>query len=170
MNLRNFLKRHLPQQHHFKTRGALILVSDYLHLPDIWHLHRRSSAAGAAIGIFCAFIPLPIQTLSATILTIFFRANLPLAILFSVFTNPLTITPVFFFAYRLGVRLLDIQPEKVDFSLSLEWVSHSLIDIWQPLLLGCFILASISALITYIVIQLLWRISIIDRWKNHGKP
>lgn len=169
MHLRNLLKRHLPQRHHLEARGVLAFISERLHIPDIWYLHRRSSAAGATIGIFCAFIPLPVQTTSAIVLSILFRANLPLAILFSLTTNPLTITPIFFFAYRLGVRLLRLQPEKIDFSLSLEWISHTLVDIWQPLLLGCFIMASISASITYIIVRLLWRISVINHWENHRK-
>ena len=44
------------------NKNMMRLFSNYLYDPNIWHVHRRSSAGGAAIGVFCAFIPLPIQT------------------------------------------------------------------------------------------------------------
>ena len=145
------------------------LLSDYLHDPNIWHLHRRSSAGGAAIGMFCAFIPLPVQTLGSATLAILFRVNLPVAILFSLFSNPVTIPPIFYFAYKFGAALLGLKQQQIDFSLSAEWISTTLVQIWQPLLLGCFILGAGAALITYLLIRLIWRISAVNKWENRRK-
>ena len=145
------------------------LFSDYLHDPNIWHLQRRSSASGAAISMFCAFIPFPVQTIGSAALAILFRVNLPIAIVFSLFSNPFTIPPIFFFAYQLCSKLLGIEHSHIDFTFSGEWISNTLVHIWQPLLLGCFILGSISALFTYFLVRLVWRISAVSKWEKRRK-
>lgn len=169
MSLRNFFKRYLPQKEHIHKHGGMHLFSDYLHDPNIWHLHRRSSAGGAAIGMFCAFIPLPIQTIVSAAFAILFRVNLPMAVVFSLFSNPITIPPLFFFAYQLGAMLLGLEEKHVDFSFSWEWINTTLLPIWEPLVLGCFILGAISSLLTYFIIRLVWRISAINKWENRRR-
>ena len=164
--MRNFFKRFIPHKDHIQKQSGMHLLSDYLHNPNIWHLHRRSSAGGAAVGIFCAFIPLPVQTVGSAALAILFKVNLPIAVVFSFFSNPLTIPPIFFFAYKFGSKLLGQQHQQIEFTLSTEWISNTLVHIWEPLLLGCFILGSISALITYLLIRLIWRINAVNKWAN----
>lgn len=164
--MRNLLKRYLPHKEHLQNHGSLHLFSEYLHDPNIWHIHRRSSAGGAAIGMFCAFIPFPIQTIASVALAILFRMNLPLAVVFSLFTNPITISPVFFFAYQTGSKILNLEEKYAEFSFSWDWLSSTFVHIWEPLLLGCFILGTISSLLTYIIIRLIWRITAISKWEK----
>ena len=167
--MRNFIKKYLPHRDHLHKHARLHLFSDYLHDPNIWHIHRRSSAGGAAIGMFCAFIPFPIQTIGSAALAILFRVNLPIAVVFSLFSNPITIPPLFFFAYQLGAKLLGLKEKDVDFSFSWDWISNTFIHIWEPLLLGCFILACISSLITYFLIRLIWRINAVNKWQKRRR-
>jgi uncharacterized protein len=167
--LRNFFKRFIPHRDHIQKQGGMHLLSDYLHDPNIWHVHRRSSAAGAAIGMFCAFIPIPIQTIISAILAILFRVNLPIAIVFSLFSNPLTIPPLFFFAYQTGAKLLGQTEIKIDFAFSWDWISTTFVHIWEPLLLGCFILGTISSLLTYFIIRLIWRLTAVSKWEKRRK-
>ncbi len=169
MSLKHWFKRYLPHREHLQKRGGMHLFSDYLHDPNIWHVHKRSSAGGAAIGMFCAFIPFPIHTISSAALAILFRMNLPIAVLFSFFSNPITIPPLFFFAYRLGANILGHEEKNVDFSISWDWISHTLVHIWEPLLLGCFIMATISSFLTYIIIRLIWRLTAISKWEKRRK-
>ncbi len=167
--MKNLFKRYLPHKEHIQKHGGMHLFSDYLHDPNIWHVHRRSSAGGAAIGIFCAFIPFPIQTISSAALAILFRMNLPIAVVFSLFSNPVTIPPIFFFAYQIGAKLLGLQEKQVVFAFSWDWVSNTLVHIWEPLLLGCFILGTISSILTYFIIRLIWRISAVAKWEKRRK-
>ncbi len=170
MSLRNFFKRYIPQKEHIHKQGGIHLFSDYLHDPNIWHLHRRSSAGGAAVGMFCAFIPLPIHTISSAALAILFRVNLPIAVVFSFFSNPVTIPPLFFFSYQIGAKLLGLKEKNVSFSFSWDWIGTTLVHIWEPLLLGCFILGTVSSFLTYLIIRLIWRLSAISKWeKRHRK-
>ena len=169
MSLRNFFKRYLPEKEHIHNHGGMHLLSSYLHEPNLWHIHRRSSAGGAAIGMFCAFIPLPIQTLLSAAFAIIFRVNLPLAVVFSLFSNPITMPPIFFFAYQLGAMLLGVNDKNINFSFSWEWISTTLIPIWEPLVLGSLILGTISSLLTYFIIRLVWRISAVNKWVNRRR-
>jgi len=169
MSLRNLFKRYLPHKDHIQKHGNMHLLSDYLHDPNIWHIHRRSSAGGAAIGMFCAFIPFPIQTITSAALAILFRMNLPIAVVFSLFTNPITISPMFFFAYQLGSKILGLEEQYVEFSFSWDWFSDALVHIWEPLLLGSFILGTISSILTYIIIRLIWRMTAVMKWEKRRK-
>ncbi len=169
MGLRNLFKRYLPHKDHIQKHGGLHLFSDYLHDPNIWHVHRRSSAGGAAIGMFCAFIPLPVQTIVAAALAILFRMNLPIAVVFSLFSNPLTIPPLYFFSYQIGSKILGLQEKNIEFAFSWNWFSNTLVHIWEPLLLGCFILGTISSILTYFIIRLIWRIIAVAKWEKRRK-
>ena len=169
MSLRSFIKRYLPHKDHFHKKGGMHLLSDYLHDPNIWHVHKRSSAGGAAIGVFCAFIPFPVQMLSSAALAILFRMNLPIAVLTSFISNPLTIPPMFFFCYRLGVNIMGIKEENVEFAFSWDVFGNTLIQIWEPLLLGCFIMGTISSILAYILVRLIWRFTAIAKWEKRRK-
>jgi len=162
MSLKSFFKRFMPEHHKIREHEHIRLFGSLLHDPNIWHLSRRSSAGGVAIGLFCAFIPLPVQTISSAALAILFRVNLPLSVLFTLVSNPVTLAPMFIFAYRLGTRILDVPERQVEF----EPVMHKLIHIWEPLFLGSFILASISALVGYVVVRMLWRLTAVRKWEE----
>ena len=178
--MRSFLKRYMPERQKVQEHKILRYFGSLLHDPNIWHLTRRSSAGGVATGLFCSFIPLPVHMIVASALSILFRVNLPLAVLFTWVTNPLTIAPIFIFAYELGTKILNRPPRHINFDLSFHWLAQKLIIIWEPLLLGCFILATLSALTGYLAVRLLWRLSSIRKWeerknrrlaiKNKNKP
>ena len=166
MSLRPFLKRFLPEPHKVKEHKHLRFFGTLLHDPDLWHLTRHSSAGGVATGLFCAFIPVPIHMIVAAAVAILLRVNLPLAVIFTWLTNPLTFAPIFIFAYKTGSSLLNKPVRQVSFELSFQWASETLIHIWKPLLLGCLILGSLSAIIGYISVKLLWRLSLVRMWEN----
>ncbi len=164
--MRSFFKRHLPDRDKIKQHKRLQLFGDLLHDPNIWHLTRRSSAGGVATGLFCSFIPLPIHMLVASALSILFRVNLPLAVIFTWITNPLTFAPIFLFCYKLGSWILQTPIHHVDFELSFHYLAEKMSTIWQPLLLGCIIMATVSAVTGYITIRLIWRLSAVRKWEE----
>ena len=174
MAFRNLFKRYIPHKESIASNSIIRLFDEYLHDPNIWHIHRRSSAGGAAIGVFCAFIPIPIQTLSAAALAILFRMNLPIAILFSFLANPITVPFIFFYSYKLGSILFGLEENQINNIIPenttiIEWFNTIFLNIWEPLLIGCFILGLISSSITYFLIRLIWRIGAIVKWGNRHK-
>lgn len=167
--MKSFFKRHLPEPHKIKDHQHLRHFGTLLHDPNIWHLTRRSTSGGVATGLFCAYIPLPIHMIVAAALSILFRVNLPLAVLFTWITNPLTFAPIFIFAYKLGAGILNRPAKHIEFEMSLHWLAEKLVNIWEPLLVGCFILATVSALTGYITIRLIWRLSAVRKWEERRK-
>jgi uncharacterized protein (DUF2062 family) len=166
-DLRALLKRKLPQRHQLRCGEALRVFGDRLHAPEIWHLNRRSCAGGLAFGVFLAWIPIPIQIITGAIGALWLRVNLPMVMVGVWITNPLTMAPAYLFAYRLGAWLLNHDPDReVAFEISLGWISATLVQIWQPLLLGCLTLAILSSVIGYWGMRLLWRLHLVRRWKE----
>ena len=174
MAFRNLFNRYIPHKESIASNSIIRLFDEYLLDPNIWHIHRRSSAGGAAIGVFCAFIPIPIQTLSAAALAILFRINLPIAILFSFLANPITVPFIFFYSYKLGSILFGLEENQItniipENTTIIEWFNTIFLNIWEPLLIGCLILGLISSSITYFLIRLIWRIGAVVKWGNRHK-
>jgi uncharacterized protein len=166
MGLRRFFKRVLPEHHKFQQHEQLGVLGDILHDPNIFHLNRHSAAGGVAIGLFLAFIPIPGQMLVAALAAIYFRVNLPLAVVFVWLSNPITIPPLFFLCYKTGALMLQKTPIQLAFEPSLEWFSGIIVDIWDALLLGSLTLGGLSALTGYFVIRFIWRMAIIRKWEE----
>lgn len=163
---REFLKRYSPSPKSIRENKALAFLGDNIHNPSVWHMNRHSVAKAFAIGLFCTWLPMPLQTVLAGFLAIFFRAHLPLSVVLVFITNPVTIPPMFYFAYKLGSFLLGIEPQSVPMDLSWEWFTTTLGQIWQPLLFGSLIMAVFSSMLGYLSIYIIWRKSIRKRWKD----
>jgi hypothetical protein len=163
MGLRQFFQRVLPGHHHFRNHEKLQFLGEILHDPDIFHLTRRSVAGGVATGLSVAWIPLPVHMLVAALIAIRLRVNLPLAVVLVWITNPLTFAPLFYGAYKLGAMVLQRPPRDVHFELSFHWLGTTFTTIWEPLLLGCFLIGSVSGLLGYFAVQFAWRVAVVKK-------
>ena len=105
----------------------------------------------------------------AALLSIWLRANLPLAVALCWITNPLTMGPIFYLAYRIGATAMGVTPGVVEFELSWEWITHGLLAIWQPFLLGCFICGLFFGSLGYFVISMLWRWRVATHWAQRKR-
>ena len=135
-----------------------------LEHPVYWSLNRRSVTRAFALGLFLAFVPLPIHMLLAAILALSLRLNVPAAIVGTLLTNPLTIVPLYLFAYWIGCGLLGVTPEHMQFELSWNWPSNELIPIWKPFLLGCLVTGTLVAITGYIVLGLVWHLGLVRKY------
>ncbi len=168
--MKKFFQRSLPTVSQIKSHPSLQFCGKLLHDPNLWHLNRRSVAGATAVGLFTTFIPIPMQMVLAALLAILFRVNLPLAISLVWITNPITIPPIFYFAYILGTLLLRIPTHQyLEFNFSSEWLFTTLGLFWQPFLLGCLVLSVVSALTGYWLINFLWRLQVIRLWRDRHK-
>ncbi len=162
---RKFLKQFIPSQKIQKEK-SLGIFGELLHDKNLWHLNRRSVSVACAIGLFCAFIPIPFQMLLAAGLAIIFRCNLPISVALVWITNPITMPPLFFLAYKVGTWLTNVYPGPFDFELSLNWLFTELRERWQPFLMGCLFMGTLSGLIGFISARVLWRLYIVIFWRS----
>lgn len=160
-----FLKKLFPI-HKFRDDKSLSVFGEFLHDQNIWHLNRRSVACAFAIGLFCAFIPLPFQMGIAAGFAIIFRCNLPISVALVWITNPITMPALFFLAYKIGTWLTGTYLGHFEFELSLNWLFTELRDRWYPFLVGCLFVGFISALLGYITVRIMWRIQVVSFWKE----
>jgi uncharacterized protein (DUF2062 family) len=127
---------------------------------SLWSIRRKNVVPAVALGVFFAFMPFPGHPLWATFAALALRVNIPIAALTTFISNPLTMGPMYFFAYQLGVLLLGVEQKPFEIEMSFDWVTHTFVNIWQPMLLGCVLLGTSAALLAYLTLDLVWRSSL----------
>jgi len=163
---KKFIKKYMPDHQTIKEHKHLKIFGRLLHDANLWHLNRRSVSGAFAVGLFCAFVPIPSQMILAAAVAIIVRVNLPISVALVWISNPITMSPIFYAAYKFGAYLMGQELIEKDYELTLEWFSSQLDLIWQPFLLGCFLFGLISAIIGFFSIRLLWRLHIIKHLKE----
>lgn len=152
-----------------REHPALKPLGKWLQNPEIWHFHRRSAAGAAFIGLFVTFLPVPMHMLIAAAIAIVARCNLPLAVALVWVNNPLTMGPVYFFAYKLGAWLLGTELTVSEVHIDLDWLRERFDEIWWPLLLGCLVCGWVSGLTAYAIVRVGWRIRVIRHWRERRR-
>jgi uncharacterized protein (DUF2062 family) len=160
---KKFLQRYLPHPGKIREIKSLEFLGDKLHRPNLWHLNRRSVSLAFACGLWAMYTPpLPWQMVIAAILAIYFNANLPIAVSLVWITNPVTWVPLYYLAYKVGALVMG--QGSFDFTEFSQLFSiEKIMALGAPLLLGCFILMNVGAVIGYFGVQLLWRRSVLHR-------
>jgi uncharacterized protein (DUF2062 family) len=176
--MRKQLRKFLPDHEAIRTNRWLAPFQSTLLHPRLWHLNRHSAAGAVATGLFCGLIPGPFQMLGAAIGAVAFKVNLPLALLSTLYTNPLTIVPLYVAAFALGKFSLGLvgadggghfvaPPEYGDAGM-LAWIG-SLADwmgqLGKPLALGLLLLAGLLAVIGYFATRFAWRLHLVHAWR-----
>ncbi|WP_168160055.1 DUF2062 domain-containing protein [Steroidobacter denitrificans] len=142
-----------------------------LEHPAYWSLNRRSVTRAFALGLFIAFIPLPVHIILSIGLALLLRLNLPAALFGTFLTNPVTTVPLYVAAYWLGCQLLDLPVGTMAFEMSWEWVTTALLPVWKPFLLGCLVLGTFSAVLGYILVGGAWYLGLVLRYRRRkGQP
>jgi uncharacterized protein (DUF2062 family) len=160
---KRLIKQYMPDDETIRNHQHLKMFGDLLHDPNLWHLNRRSVSGAFAVGLFWCLIPVPFQMVFAAATAIFARVNLPLSVALVWISNPITIPPIFYATYLVGTWMLNEPAQQVEFELSWEWLSSSLGDIWQPLLLGSLLCATVAAILGYLAMRVMWRWHLITK-------
>ncbi|UOO80796.1 DUF2062 domain-containing protein [Uruburuella testudinis] len=172
---RRSFRHKLPTREHIFASRWIKPLAPVFDKPYFWTLNRRRAAIAVAIGMFCGLMPGPTQMLSALIVAYFLRANLPVAVFATLYTNPLTYMPLYYLAYKIGALMLGIEAGELEFpSLSSGrfWAESQawLMGAGKPLLLGVPVLGSILAVAGYFATLWLWRWHTAHHWhkrKDH---
>jgi uncharacterized protein (DUF2062 family) len=176
---RKHFRKFLPSHDSIKGNRYIGFFGSALHHHNLWHLNRRSVAGGVAVGLFCGLVPGPLQMLSAALLAVILRVNLPVAVVGTWYTNPFTIVPLYYLAYKLGMYVTGRTPQSIpapdlDFSLSnfgqwlptmVDWMSA----MGKPFLLGLLLLATILAVSGYFAALAAWRLYITLAWRRRAR-
>ncbi len=176
--LRKHLRRILPSHQSIRDNRYIARFGHRLQHHNLWHLHRRAVAGGVAVGMFAGLIPgsNPVQFSAGALLAIRFKVNLPLAMLVTLYSNPFTIVPLYWLAFKLGqVVLWQSGNALPTFGVGLEgqsywvWLTTAwqwLTSVGKPLLIGLPLLAILLAIIGYFATDWAWRLGVLWQWRQ----
>ncbi|HAZ79643.1 MAG TPA: DUF2062 domain-containing protein [Porticoccaceae bacterium] len=162
---RKTIRRFLPDIKGLLERPSLRWIRSLPQDPNLLHLNRQSVSLAVFVGIFCAFIPLPIQSLLVIALCFWIGANLPLAMLIIWMSNPITIPPMFFLTYKLGSSILGTELGEFAVTLNWQWFSQLGSEVLLPLFVGSLIAGTLLAIVGYFFVLFLWRWKVIKNWE-----
>jgi len=161
MSPRKLIKRWMPDSQSIREHKHLRLFGNRLHDQNLWHLNRHSVSGAMAVGLFCAYLPVPFEMVIAAFGAILFRVNLPISVALVWVSNPVTWVPMYGPAYLLGAWLLGM--ESVAFGhLTVEVLLKQLVPLW----VGCLLFGVAFASLGYVTMQLLWRWKVGHDWKH----
>lgn len=172
---RKYFRKYLPSHESIRQNRWIAQFGGLLTHHNLWHLNRRSVAGGFAAGLFAGLIPGPLQILGGTILAIVFRVNLPVAAITTLYTNPVTIVPLYVVAYGIGSYFVGSSgsvaaPPAFTFDLGVRgWMDALLAwtaSLGKPLLLGLPLLALILAALGYALVWYGWRVVVVRDWRK----
>ncbi|HIP41523.1 MAG TPA: DUF2062 domain-containing protein [Campylobacterales bacterium] len=122
-------------------------------------INRKSIARGIFIGLFWAFIPMPMQMLGVLSLTPFLKFNIPIAISMVWLSNPLTMPFMYYIEYQTGNFLL-AKEELENIELTLNWFSNNWDSIIIPLYVGTIPYSILVSALVYYIVNKLWILSV----------
>jgi uncharacterized protein (DUF2062 family) len=174
---RSRFHKYIPTSETLRSNRFLKPFSRYLDRHFLWQFNRRGVAGGLAVGLFVGILIPFAQILFGAIGAIVLRVNLPVAAFATFATNPLTVPPLYYAAYRLGTALTgngDAGPTmqmagKIAreqghisswFANMLEWLHN----VGPQLMIGLAAIATVSALVAYVLVNLVWYLQARYRW------
>jgi len=163
VKVKEILKKYSPKRENIN----LGWLNKHLQDPSLWKWNKRTIAKAFAIGLFCAFLPMPAHTLLAAILAVLFSANILLSMFMVWVNNPITMGPIYYFTYTLGASIIGIEGDlgfEFSFGYLMNNVGATIIALW----VGGLIVSTIAAILGYTTIILIYKyraLKRIKRWK-----
>lgn len=158
-------RRLLPDRERLEKNRWLRWAAPWLGHPALWRWSRRGVALGVALGVFFGLlIPLAQIPLSAAA-AIVLRANLPAAAASTLISNPVTLAPLYYAAWRVGAWVTGDGSPPADAealpapAADASW-RERIAALGKPLLVGLSLLAVAAGAAAYGLVSLLWRWSV----------
>lgn len=145
---KSFLKKYKVPEHYLAT-------------------NRRMVSRAVFLGLFIAFIPMPMQMLAVLVFMPFFRFNVPIALAMCWISNPFTMPAMYYIEYLTGTYLLGI--EIADVEMTIEWFSKNFDDIFIPLYVGTFFFSTVFSSLAFWAVNHFWHGSVHRDRKLHRK-
>lgn len=174
---KKYIKKFLPSHEAVRQSRWIRPLGAWLHHHNLWHVHRRSVASGVAIGMLCGLIPGPFQMMSAALVAVLFRANLPVAVFTTLYTNPFTIVPIYMLAYKVGEFATGYHKglPPVQFALpEMDWSNwYVVLPEWfillgKPFVIGLLLLGIVLAIAGYFLVRVLWYAMVVLEWRRRA--
>ena len=161
--MKETLKRFSPKQEDIN----LGWLNKHLHNPDLWKWNKRTISKAFAIGLFCAFLPLPLHSLLAALLAVVFSSNILLSMGLVWVNNPVTMMPIYYYIYKLGSHIIGTEVDP-NFAFTIDYLMGTFATTASALWVGGLIVSTITAILGYTAILLIYKYRAyqrVKRWK-----
>ncbi|PHS56508.1 MAG: flagellar biosynthesis protein FlhF [Sulfurimonas sp.] len=148
-----------------KSEKLKLFIKKYKIPREYLSTNRRMVSKAVFIGVFIAFIPMPMQMLLVVSFIPFTKFNVPIALSMCWLSNPFTMPPMYYMEYLTGSFLLGTEVEGVE--MSLEWFSDNIKDIFIPLYIGAAFYSVIGSSLGFYLVNHLWKESVKKAKKLH---
>ncbi|MBU0631342.1 DUF2062 domain-containing protein [bacterium] len=147
--------------------GKLNQLIEKYNIPRAYlSTNRKNISRGVFIGLFIAFIPMPMQMLAVIAMIPFAKFNVPIAISMVWLSNPVTMPAMYYMEYLTGSFFLGTQIAPVE--MTMEWFTDNIKNIFLPLYVGtAFYSVTVSSAV-YFLINYLWQRSVYKE-RNQGR-
>ena len=159
--MRETLKRYSPK----REEVNLGWLNQHLQDPQLWKWNKRTISRAFAIGLFCAFIPIPLHTLLAAALAVVFSSNILLSMALVWVNNPITMLPIYYFTYMLGSYIINMEFDS-NFVFTTEYILENLTTTTLALWVGGLIVGTIVGILGFIAILLIYKYRAFKRIKR----
>jgi uncharacterized protein (DUF2062 family) len=133
--------------------------------PLLWSLNRHSITGAFGAGIAIAFIPLPVHMITAVLVALYWRINLPVALASTWVVNPFTMVP--FYCSATAWTCCCAAPRIIlrsgQLALARAWAR----PVWA--LLGCLVSAVVFGLLGRWILELVWRSAVRRRFRTRRR-
>jgi uncharacterized protein (DUF2062 family) len=133
-------------------------IKKYKIPPQYLSTNRKMVSRAVLLGIFIAFIPMPMQMAAVLAFMPLFKFNVPIGLAMCWLSNPFTMPPMYYMEYLTGSFFLDMKPEPVE--MTLQWFSDNIDKIFIPLYTGTLFYSVFGSILAYWAVNHFWKGSV----------
>ena len=160
----NWFKGHVPTREQLEGNRWIKPFAKHVLRSDLWRFNRRSVPRGMALGLFVGImIPLA-HFVTAALLAVFVRANIPVALAATFVGFPAFLPVILYAADRVGNFLLRVDAmtvvAPVTQTMHATETDHLLAILTQKgptVAFGMFVIATVFAAVGYLFASFFWR-------------
>jgi len=159
--MKSILKKYSPKRENIN----LGWLNKHLTDPELWKWNKKTIAKAFAIGLFCAFLPIPGHTILVAILSMMLSANILLSILVVWVNNPITMLPIYYFTYKIGASIIGIEIDP-EFEFSFGYLMDNLGSATLAMWTGGLITSIVASTLGYFSIISIYKYKALKRIKR----
>ena len=172
--LNRWFRAQAPTRESFENNRFLKPFAKRVFHPALWRFTRRSVPRGVALGLLVGiFLLIPgLQIVGTALLSLPFRANIPLGAAMTFLSNPGTTPFILIASVYVGNLILNIGADAskinalIDSGASIgQWLAWVFSEAAPAMLLGLAIIALVSAAVGYVIAAFVWRWWQVRKWK-----
>lgn len=151
---KDYFKKLLPTRETVLQNKRLTFLHPFFDNTNLWHFNCHSVATAVSLGFFIGYLPIPGHMILSGLAAVAFEANFPLAIAMVWVSNPITIPPMFYLAYRVGAFVLHTPVEPLHIEANYHWLIHELGYLGFPTLVGAVLCGAVLAIMGNISVRI----------------